>query len=194
MHPEARKLAAPASLGPNRRRAHSMGYLVLQHMGRYRLMTLSTYVPTYVPRWFSVCQRLAKLTHPGPKDLVLMYCSFISLKARNHLTIQCAPRELTLGEEHRLFQAYDSLAYPPAQNTFTWLIRKQRCIFDDGFDHSLIVYHDRATGGFRLHAAVWDGELRQVPVWTAFGTHSYTLPYPLTSTAPSATSRAQTGM
>lgn len=26
------------------------------------------------------------------------------------------------------------------------------------------------TRGLRLHAAVWEGELRQCPVWTAFGT------------------------
>lgn len=49
-----------------------------------------------------------------------------------------------------------------------------RRIADDGFRHSLIVYEDRTTGGLRLHAAVWDGELRQCPVWTAFG--SYNLP------------------
>lgn len=35
--------------------------------------------------------------------------------------------------------------------------------------HSLIVYEDQMTKGLRLHAAVWDGELRQCPVWTAFG-------------------------
>lgn len=44
-----------------------------------------------------------------------------------------------------------------------------RCIDDDGFKHSLIVYQDRSTRGLRLHTAVWDGELRGCPVWTAFG-------------------------
>jgi hypothetical protein len=43
-------------------------------------------------------------------------------------------------------------------------------IIDDGFKHSLIVYEDMQTRGLRLHAAVWEGELRQCPVWTAFGT------------------------
>jgi hypothetical protein len=42
-------------------------------------------------------------------------------------------------------------------------------IVDDGFRHSLIVYEDLQTRGLRLHAAVWEGELRQCPVWTAFG-------------------------
>lgn len=44
-----------------------------------------------------------------------------------------------------------------------------RTILDDGFKHSLIVYEDRHTGGRRIHVAVWEGELRQCPVWTAFG-------------------------
>lgn len=43
-----------------------------------------------------------------------------------------------------------------------------RQIIDDGFRHSLIVFEDLHTHGLRLHAAVWDGELRQCPVWTAF--------------------------
>lgn len=42
-------------------------------------------------------------------------------------------------------------------------------IIDDGFKHSLIVYEDMQSRGLRLHAAVWEGELRQCPVWTAFG-------------------------
>jgi hypothetical protein len=44
-----------------------------------------------------------------------------------------------------------------------------RQIIDDGFEHSLAVVQDHRTGGLRLHAAVWSGELRKCPVWTAFG-------------------------
>ncbi|KAG8421037.1 hypothetical protein J3458_002944 [Metarhizium acridum] len=91
----------------------------------------------------------ARLCFNAWEDIVLMYCTFVSLKARNHRTLQCGRKELALGKEKRLFQAR---------------------IFDDGFDHSLIVYQDGATGGLRLHAAVWEGELRQCPVWTAFVT------------------------
>lgn len=83
------------------------------------------------------------------EELVLVYCTFISLKARNNLTLQFRSHELDFSEERKLFQA---------------------CIWDDGFNHSLIVYKDVATGGLRLHAAVWEGELRQCPVWTAFVT------------------------
>ncbi|KHO00141.1 uncharacterized protein MAM_02064 [Metarhizium album ARSEF 1941] len=90
----------------------------------------------------------AKLYFSAWEDLVLTYCTFASLKARNHRTLQCAPRELVVGKEHKLFQAR---------------------ISDDGFDHTLYVCSDKATGGLRLHAAVGDGELRQCPVWTAFG-------------------------
>lgn len=49
-------------------------------------------------------------------------------------------------------------------------------IIDDDYKHSLIVYQDALTNGIRLHAAVWEGELRQCPVWTVFVTH----PCPLT--------------
>ncbi|KAM0235632.1 hypothetical protein ACHAP5_009645 [Fusarium lateritium] len=49
-------------------------------------------------------------------------------------------------------------------------------IVDDGFMHSLIVYEDYMTKGLRLHAAVWDGDLQQCPVWTAFVTHQSTSP------------------
>ncbi|GJC88848.1 hypothetical protein ColLi_11686 [Colletotrichum liriopes] len=54
----------------------------------------------------------------------------------------------------------------------------QAQIIDDGFKHSLMVYQDVATQGFRLHAAVWDGELRLCPVWTAFGTSLLLIPKP----------------
>jgi hypothetical protein len=82
--------------------------------------------------------------------MVLLYCTFVSLKARNPLTLQIKPEEYKLHKEKRLFQAL---------------------IIDDGFKHSLIVYEDNETKGIRLHADVWEGELKQCPVWTAFVTH-----------------------
>jgi hypothetical protein len=33
----------------------------------------------------------------------------------------------------------------------------------------------------RLHAAVWDGELRACPVWTAFGTFGGSNPFIITA-------------
>ncbi|CCC04853.1 unnamed protein product [Sordaria macrospora k-hell] len=83
------------------------------------------------------------------EEMVLFYCTFVALKARNRLTVQIAPTEFQLQREKRLFQAQ---------------------IVDDGYKHSLVVYEDQQTHGIRLHAAVWDGELKQCPVWTAFVT------------------------
>jgi hypothetical protein len=79
-----------------------------------------------------------------------MHCTFLALKAFSPLTLQLGNNEQHLRSERKLFQAR---------------------IIDDGFMHSLIVHEDRLTGGFRLLAAVWDGPLRQCPVWTAFVTH-----------------------
>lgn len=84
------------------------------------------------------------------EELVLFHCTFIALKARNNLTVSMDPREYKFPNEKRLFQAQ---------------------IIDDDYQHSLIVYEDTRTQGMRLHAAVWDGELRACPVWTAFVTH-----------------------
>jgi hypothetical protein len=89
------------------------------------------------------------------EELVLMSNTFLALKARNDLTVGMGPNEYSLRGEKKLFQAR---------------------ITDDGFWHSLIVYKDTMTGGIRLHAAVWEGELRLCPVWTAFVTHQVTSP------------------
>ncbi|KAL2168443.1 hypothetical protein VTG60DRAFT_7245 [Thermothelomyces hinnuleus] len=97
------------------------------------------------------CSRLwAALYFITWEEMVLFYCTFVALKARSLLTVQIHPNEFQLRREKRLFQAQ---------------------IIDDGFRHSLIVYEDLQTRGLRLHAAVWEGELRQCPVWTAFVTH-----------------------
>ncbi|KAK7701101.1 hypothetical protein SLS64_010432 [Diaporthe eres] len=76
------------------------------------------------------------------EELVLFHCTFIALKARNNLTVSMDPREYKFPNEKRLFQAQ---------------------IIDDDYQHSLIVYEDTRTQGMRLHAAVWDGELRACP-------------------------------
>lgn len=38
-------------------------------------------------------------------ELVLMYCTFVTLKAQNSLTVQLDPDELDLHGEKKLFQA-----------------------------------------------------------------------------------------
>ncbi|CCT62543.1 uncharacterized protein FFB20_09837 [Fusarium fujikuroi] len=109
-------------------------------------------------RWSSSehCPKMwANLCFMTWEELVLLYCCFLSFKTRNSLTVQVANEDLALWGERKLFQAR---------------------IVDDGFMHSLIVYEDYVTKGIRLHAAVWDGDLRQCPVWTAFITHQSASP------------------
>ncbi len=40
------------------------------------------------------------------QKMVLFYCTFVALKARNTLTVQMHPDEYKLSREKRLFQAY----------------------------------------------------------------------------------------
>ena len=84
------------------------------------------------------------------EELVLFHTAFIALKVDGGLTQRVQDHEFNIDREKRLFQGK---------------------IEDDGFDHHLIVYQDQKTRRMRLHAAVWSGELRYWPVWTAFITH-----------------------
>ncbi|OAA53790.1 hypothetical protein SPI_09235 [Niveomyces insectorum RCEF 264] len=84
------------------------------------------------------------------EEMVLFHCAFVALKYEDELTYLVHPKELRLSREKRLFQAR---------------------IIDDDFKHSLIVYKDVDSQKYRLHAAVWEGEMRQCPVWTAFITN-----------------------
>ncbi|KAG7292320.1 hypothetical protein NEMBOFW57_002355 [Staphylotrichum longicolle] len=43
--------------------------------------------------------------------MVLFYCTFVALKARNLLTVQIRPNEFQLHREKRLFQALDRIRY-----------------------------------------------------------------------------------
>ncbi|TVY46216.1 hypothetical protein LOCC1_G002527 [Lachnellula occidentalis] len=87
--------------------------------------------------------------------MVLFHAAFVALKARCPLTININPEDYSLAGEQILFRAQ---------------------IIDDGFEHSLAVIQDEKCGGLRLHAAVWNGELRKCPVWTAFITQSSVSP------------------
>ncbi|RDL42259.1 Uncharacterized protein BP5553_02238 [Venustampulla echinocandica] len=82
--------------------------------------------------------------------MVLFHAAFVALKARCPLSINVNPNDYGLAGEDVLFRGQ---------------------IVDDGFEHSLAVIQDRKCGGLRLHAAVWNGELRRCPVWTAFVTY-----------------------
>ncbi|KAI0111680.1 hypothetical protein F4814DRAFT_450354 [Daldinia grandis] len=101
-------------------------------------------------RWSRSEQKVkpwANLSFLTWEELVLFYCTFLCLRVRSQFTLNVSSAELHLRKERRLFQAQ---------------------IIDDGYQHVLMVFEDNATGGCRLHAAVWEGKLRACPVWTAF--------------------------
>ncbi|RFU23685.1 hypothetical protein B7463_g12653, partial [Scytalidium lignicola] len=89
------------------------------------------------------------------EKMVLFHCAFVALKFRCPFTRIMHPEDFALSGETRLFQGR---------------------IIDDGYEHSLAVYQEEKSGGLRLHAAVWSGELKKCPVWTAFVTHQSTSP------------------
>ena len=49
-----------------------------------------------------------------------------------------------------------------------WLNRR---ILDDGFTHKLSLLRHVETQGLRLQASVYEGELRECAIWTAFSKH-----------------------
>ena len=103
-------------------------------------------------------------------EMVLFHCCFGGLKGQNAMTLEVDMDEYKVNGERRLFQAY--VLYPTMTPCLGWPPSNHGAlsqIIDDHFKHSLIVYEDNKTKGIRLHAAVWEGELRQCPVWTAFG-------------------------
>lgn len=54
-----------------------------------------------------VCDGITAANHSHiSSEMVLFYCTFVALKARNTLTVQINPTELQLQREKRLFQAY----------------------------------------------------------------------------------------
>ncbi|KAK8068857.1 hypothetical protein PG994_005473 [Apiospora phragmitis] len=101
-------------------------------------------------RW-SISERRTKpwaqLTFITWEEMVLFYCTFVCLKVRSPMFINIREEEYEIRKENKLFQAQ---------------------IFDDGFNHCLKVYEDALTKRRRLHASVWDGDLRGCPIWTAF--------------------------
>ncbi|TVY82354.1 hypothetical protein LSUE1_G003452 [Lachnellula suecica] len=83
--------------------------------------------------------------------MIIFHESFLAAKYRCPLTTGIDPHDFHVKGEETLFRAQ---------------------ILDDGFEHSLVVHQDQHSGVIRLLAAVWNGELRRCPVWTAFGLSS----------------------
>jgi len=80
------------------------------------------------------------------EEMVLFYNTFVALKSQSPRTVNLDPVGVMKGERV-LFKAQ---------------------ILEGTFQHSLSVIMDSETRGMRLHVAVWDGEFKDWPVWTAF--------------------------
>jgi hypothetical protein len=68
----------------------ALGGIVLLDMGRYD----------------ELHRHLASVSLTPGAEMVLFYCTFVALKARNPLTTAMNPNEYKLQREKRLFQAY----------------------------------------------------------------------------------------
>lgn len=86
------------------------------------------------------------------------------------MTIALHPGEYKLQNEKLLFQEYVTflLSFSLCLTEESFEYRK---ILADGSEHALQVLEDEDSGGVRLLASVWTGEMQNVPVWTAFGTY-----------------------
>ncbi|KAI1435072.1 hypothetical protein GGR50DRAFT_353794 [Xylaria sp. CBS 124048] len=98
------------------------------------------YVERYRKSW-------ATLSFITWEELVLFYCTFVSLKACNMRLDNIDHREFVLKRERRLFQAQ---------------------ITEGETEHCLVVVEDFHTKGRRLHVMMRDGPMPRCPVWTAF--------------------------
>ena len=56
------------------------------------------------------------------------------------------------------------------------MLNSFRRIVDVGYEHALRLFRENDTGVVRLQAAVQTGELKRMPVWTAFITHQIRVP------------------
>ncbi|KAI1352217.1 hypothetical protein F5Y01DRAFT_96136 [Xylaria sp. FL0043] len=104
----------------------------------------------YLTYWNHIEKRRkawASLSFLTWEELVLFYCTFVGLKARNEWAHSLDWREFIIRKEKRLFQAQ---------------------IIEDDFDNCLVVVEDFHTKGRRLHVMTRDGRLAKCPVWTAF--------------------------
>ncbi|KAL2854847.1 hypothetical protein BJY01DRAFT_25402 [Aspergillus pseudoustus] len=89
----------------------------------------------------------ANLKFSTIEDMVLFYCTFLSLRSEDSGRPVKQIRDYELNHEEELFGSP---------------------ILDDDYMHALRVYRDRITGAVRLQASVHRGEMKRSPVWTAF--------------------------
>ncbi|MCJ1357144.1 MAG: hypothetical protein MMC33_007140 [Icmadophila ericetorum] len=97
----------------------------------------------------------ACLRFPSYERMVLFHCSLISLKAQD----ACNP----VGELRDHVIVGEELIYSGV-------------ITDDSYQHSLQILKDKDSDGVRLQASVIHGEMKKMPVWTAFITYQILTP------------------
>ncbi|KAL2814920.1 hypothetical protein BJX63DRAFT_420543 [Aspergillus granulosus] len=89
----------------------------------------------------------ANLKFSTIEDMVLFYCTFLSLRSEDSGRPVGQIRDYELNHEEELFGSP---------------------ILDDDYLHALRVYRDKITGAVRLQASIHRGEMKRAPVWTAF--------------------------
>ncbi|RAL01701.1 uncharacterized protein BO80DRAFT_424532 [Aspergillus ibericus CBS 121593] len=85
------------------------------------------------------------------EHMVIFFCTFLALRSQDSGRPVERIRDYELDEEEELFGGQ---------------------IVDDDFLHALRVYRDNVSGAVRLQASVHKGEMKRMPVWTAFITRS----------------------
>ncbi|KAL3464423.1 hypothetical protein BJX64DRAFT_96561 [Aspergillus heterothallicus] len=89
----------------------------------------------------------ANLKFSTIEDMVIFYCTFLSLRSEDSGRPVEQIRDYELNHEEELFGSP---------------------ILDDDYMHALRVYRDKVTGAVRLQASIHRGEMKRSPVWTAF--------------------------
>ena len=84
------------------------------------------------------------------EQLVLFFCTFLALRSQDNGQPMRQIEDWRLGREEVIFQCN---------------------IVDDQFKHRLMLLRDRDSGGIRLQASIARGEMKNMPVWTAFITY-----------------------
>lgn len=84
------------------------------------------------------------------EELILLFCTFLALRSQDN------------GQ--------------PLRGIGDWKLAGEEIIFegdiiDDQFAHRLLLLRDKHSGGIRLQASIIRGDMKNMPVWTAFVTH-----------------------
>ena len=83
-------------------------------------------------------------------EMVLFHCTFLALRRQDNADLSAAPDDWELSGEQELFGGQ---------------------IVEDNYLHALRIFRDRNSEAVRLQASVHGGEMKYMPVWTAFITH-----------------------